>query len=87
MLAATPRVLAVCLVPVVLVELREALLVAGVNPVHKAHAHHHLRTVLDETSLQLFDHTTQQRQARGLPNSRKRSRVRANTRDIRECRQ
>lgn len=41
------------LVPVVLVKLREALLVARVDAVHKAPAHQHLRAILDETSLQL----------------------------------
>jgi len=41
------------LVPVVLVKLCEALLVARVDAVHKPPAHQHLRAILDETGLQL----------------------------------
>lgn len=41
------------LVPVVLVELSEALLVAGVGPIHEPQAHDDLGAVLDEAGLQL----------------------------------
>lgn len=42
------------LVPVVLVKLGEALLVARVDAVNERHAHDHFRPVLDEASLQLL---------------------------------
>lgn len=48
-----PTSATIVLVPVVLVKLCEALLVARVDAVHKPSTHQHLRAILDETSLQL----------------------------------